>query len=923
METVSKRLPSASTEEQAPKRPKVTRDLLSNPISKSIDLQNLESSDDHDKISRLKSRINQLDYAFNLAHTKCEAYEIQLKQRAGEYKQELQDLCDKKSDAEARAIYHYKEAESAKKALAMIKMDHNAVSERQRRQLETLQLQNSDLTENLEREKRQRDIAQRSVTTKSSELTSLSNTLQESVDVLKRQVAEQRKTIEEGVDLQSDLSRKLKEAELKLQDLHYAHADAETIKAFDRQLKLQDDTQKMEIENIKLKKELKHYKEMYHDVELLREEKHSLQTRLRDMDKVLEDNLRLDLENTRLKTERLEWSGYLEKADGVDIETPKGIIYNLTKDREQSRLAQGVQSLYKAEIDTRDQIITKLEMHVAELKTALQEKERVHRSDLLTMDLLEKDKQLMCKHVNLLENELKLYDVEEATFMQASYDAQKTHRIRDLEGLLAELEGRMSQHAMNLIQQQMHPTATLTEPDVTAILPSGNAILAFLNQLSHGRQEWEQEKEALLVEIKMQTTTKQLMQQQIQLLESVIERQHITKDAPAPTDEPMQVDATIESEERILSLKANPADTEYSLRKRFMNQLREENAKLLTLVEKYQSAPAGTTLTIEDDATLCIPKVSVQSLKDQVQFLEDAVSKRDKRIVRLQQVFSKKIDQFMEAVTSVLGYRVTTFDEGKVRLESLYAEGSDLSFHITSLHNNHGYIKVVGRRKDDYMDTLQSAYDTFIKQRRSIPGFLSSATLELMDRQVEVYDPTMTHEAQGHDYIEADPLLDSHGHELVDPLPIDQEDELDESFQDEADDSGDNDYVQYDDNDVDGYDDDRLAELDENDDGVLENDPGATESDDDEDARIRHQERSYEATYRAYRYNNDENNETEEDEDDEMEHNDDTPDSSGYNDDEDEVDGDDDDDDGDEDDDDDDAPGTQQEDPIVLDDDSE
>lgn len=87
---------------------------------------------------------------------------------------------------------------------------------------------------------------------------------------------------------------------------------------------VQDDTRKIEIENIKLKNELKHYKEMYHNVEMLREEKYSLETRVQEMEQLKSDNLKLDLENTRLKQERMEW--YIHRSTTAIIIKNKIVI---------------------------------------------------------------------------------------------------------------------------------------------------------------------------------------------------------------------------------------------------------------------------------------------------------------------------------------------------------------------------------------------------------------------------------------------------------------------------------------------------------------------------------------------------------------------------------------------------------------------
>ncbi|ORZ11250.1 hypothetical protein BCR42DRAFT_104847 [Absidia repens] len=287
------------------------------------------------------------------------------------------------------------------------------------------------------------------------------------------------------------------ESDAQLKELNNAKFDTDAIVAFDRQIKLQDDTRKVEIENYKLKGELKHYKELYHNVEMLREEKYSLESRVRDMDKVMADNLRLDLENARLKMEKAEWAGYLEKTDGLDYETPQGIVYNLTKERYESRLASAQITALRNELENRDKLLSTLEIHMDELKKLNQDKDRIHRSDIFAMELLEKDKALLKKHVEMLENQYRLYDFEEENYMEGNYDIQKTQRIQQLEGLLKEYEQRLSVQAQDIIKSQMNASylSTVSVPPGPYIeLASGRSIVEFMSNLLNDKQSWIESK---------------------------------------------------------------------------------------------------------------------------------------------------------------------------------------------------------------------------------------------------------------------------------------------------------------------------------------------------------------------------------------------------------------------------------------------
>ncbi|CAO3644650.1 unnamed protein product [Cunninghamella blakesleeana] len=743
---------------------------------------------------------------------------------------------------------------------------------------------------------------------KESESFSQIQELETTINMLRQQVENQQKSISDGLERERNLTTKWSNTENILRELKDIKYDMEAINSFDQQIKFQDDTRKIEIENIKLKNELKHYKEMYHNVEMLREEKYSLETRVQEMEQLKADNLRLDLENTRLKQERLEWSGYLESNDGLDFETPKGIIYNLTKDREASRLTFEETKVLKSEINNKNEMISKLETHLNELKQINLEKDRIHRSDLVKLEILDKDKAMFRKHVDMLENQLKLYEVEEKNYMEGSYDAIKSQRLNELQGLLKELEQRLSNDGKELIHLQLQSTSGLSIPNGPYTeIASGKSIVEFLSALSEEKLSWAEDKIALQSEINTQQKTIQSNKAQLQSLYDFIERHDkdpnnllksmgsdnqdetsFSRIATAlETDESMYELQDDDDKERksvrILMLKNNPASTEYGIRKHRLEQLQKENEALLKQLEKYHhiskevvegedvdifsskkrklsvdndSEIIQQQQTLDSDNTPFIPIESLNNVKYEVESLKKDIDKKDKRINRLNEVFEKKISDFMETVETLFGYKVTTYDDdGKIRLESTFADGRDLSFHITSLMNDHGFVKVLGRKKDDYMYHLQSTYDTFVKERHSIPGFLSAATLELLDRQTEVYNPAVTHDFMNHDYIEENPIVDSQGHELVDPNPIDLENELDEDFVAQADDSGDDDYVEYNENDESGYDGDRLRFLNDQNDIVVTEDFDGKKLNEE----IWNQERSLEGYYGNENDNNNNN----------------------------------------------------------------
>ncbi|KAI8076889.1 mitotic checkpoint protein-domain-containing protein [Halteromyces radiatus] len=642
------------------------------------------------------------------------------------------------------------------------------------------------------------------------------------------------------------------------------------------------------MENYKLKNELKHYKEMYHNVEMLREEKYSLEARVRNMEQLSTENVRLDLENTRLKMEKLEWAGYLEKEDGLDIETPQGLVYNLTKERNESRWIVNQIDVFKKEMENRDQLILKLETHMNELKKTIQDKDRLHRSDVFAMELLEKDKIMLRKHIEALENQFKLYDIEESNYMEGNYDIQKTQRIQQLEELLKDFEGRLSDQGKDIIKSQMEASYSspgTISPGPYFELASGQSLFEFMSNLSQKKLEYMEDTKTLQSNLNNANSQINILRNQLSLLQDYFGRHGMDPSSTVSKENNITQanNATDTSSDhvRILALKENPASVEYGIRKRQLENLRQENKILLEQLLHYQTSTIDSSMDLSDDRQdqetimISIPKKTLQNMEDQKQALEQEVAKREKRIARKDEAYQRQLDQLADIMPGVLGYRLKpTYDGKMVLLESSYVNSKDLSFQVMFLKNGQSTVKVLGRNKQEYLRTLQSAYDTFITERKSIPGFLSAVTLDLQDRQAHIqpdmYDPTVTRDYDSHSYSEEDPLTDVHGHELVEPAAIDREDELDTDFVAQADDSGDNDYIECipdddEENNNDGYDEDRLKYFEGEDEEDTEDYEPKYEN-----REIHNQERSQEATYEEYSNNDDDDDNGNDDDDDDL-----------------------------------------------------
>ncbi|KAH8556722.1 spindle assembly checkpoint component Mad1 [Umbelopsis sp. PMI_123] len=183
-----------------------------------------------------------------------------------------------------------------------------------------------------------------------------------------------------------------------------------------------------------------------------------------------------------------------------------------------------------------------------------------------------------------------------------------------------------------------------------------------------------------------------------------------------------------EPKQRILQLKDNPASREQGIRQSMLDALKKENQELIARLQQSNDNPAMMRIF---EST--IPEQSFENLQAENERMANTVAQKEKRILRMQQVWAAKVREYHEAVSSLLGYKVDFSADGMVRLASMYADASDISFVFKSSENDQGTLKIVGANKDMYMKTLESSYNYCVNERGSIPAFLSAVTMELID----------------------------------------------------------------------------------------------------------------------------------------------------------------------------------------------
>lgn len=190
--------------------------------------------------------------------------------------------------------------------------------------------------------------------------------------------------------------------------------------------------------------------------------------------------------------------------------------------------------------------------------------------------------------------------------------------------------------------------------------------------------------------------------------------------------------------ERCLELRGNPAAKIHAVRTERLESLKAENAALLDRLAEVDKESASA----ESEGHGLVPRITYDRLVKENADMEAAHEKRLRRLKEVScrddngadiQIFGAKSKEFLEAVHSLLGWRIK-FDENgaDIRLTSMYAPKGrmGLTLKFTSNEGHFGTMAMMG----GMARSLEEARDFWVTERQSIPGFLAQVTTEMFEK---------------------------------------------------------------------------------------------------------------------------------------------------------------------------------------------
>lgn len=177
---------------------------------------------------------------------------------------------------------------------------------------------------------------------------------------------------------------------------------------------------------------------------------------------------------------------------------------------------------------------------------------------------------------------------------------------------------------------------------------------------------------------------------------------------------------------RVLCLKENPDQQWVDLRQAAMDRLKSENEALLKRLKDLEDN--GVRLGGNEDL---VPRESWDQVVREKQDLEGEVKQKEKRLLRLQQIFTSKSAEFREAIASILGLKLAFYPNGQVRVTSTYDLNASFVFQPTS--NTGGMKMQLVAQGEGGPQDIPNLMQYWIEKEQCPPGFMASVTLECFD----------------------------------------------------------------------------------------------------------------------------------------------------------------------------------------------
>lgn len=535
------------------------------------------------------------------------------------------------------------------------------------------------------------------------EIESKHSTLQKTLSDLRDDLANKDSALHTTQERLSQRETESGQLESEILQLKAQTGDADTIAVIKRELSEQvSHIRKLESTNREQNADLKHFRRVHKAVEVVEEEKRALENRVSLMSDIEKELREAQLQRQILEDERRSWTSYLENQGGagkVEFDSPEDMARALVKERlDNASLLQRIGAV-QPELLEKDEIIKSLEEERSKIHS---EMEKLRSSgagghDSRAKIRLERQRALAIKEVDLLREQIRTFDSEEQTYhSENQFDIIKSQRIADLEALV-------DQHRTEL--QTLNSEISTLESRTPAAPQS---------LLKRPREEDKDDHQ--LGQLSRKNRKLQEALSSVQSSYALLQNEHAALQSQLSS---LQQSAKT----RILSLRSNPTDSFEAAKVSTLTTLRQENKDLLAQLESRYDA-AGTKV---------VPQSTLESLRLEMKELEQQVKDKEKRMLRLKEIFGKKSLEFREAVFSLLGWKTDFRSNGKVALSLNMGNDGDEVEECIIFDGDNGTMKIAGGPDSAFALQIRPLIRQWVEGRRYIPGLMAGIILSKVE----------------------------------------------------------------------------------------------------------------------------------------------------------------------------------------------
>ncbi|CAJ0541367.1 Ff.00g080150.m01.CDS01 [Fusarium sp. VM40] len=662
------------------------------------------------EIESLKAEIGTLQYRMQTSDQEKEIALSQHNSKLEQARRREHDESQQRQAAEAERQKALAQAEALRQELEEVKESVDG----DRKQLERKAREAEDearlLQEQLEDLSTAKDdaarIADRKNTDMEMQITAFQKTIQEF-----EQENEQRENILQQTQAQlAEKDDQIANLEADVLRLKAQSGDAETMEIIRQELTEQvQHIRNLESTNREQLSELKHLRALSKAVEVVEEEKRTLQRRLESAELVEAELAEARIQRQRLEDERLSWAAYLRnnaEMNENEFDSPEAVARALVEERLTNASYVEKAGVLQAEITSAQNTIQSLNNEKSHLMSEVENAKSAANATNTDKARLRLDRQraLAVKEVEYLRAQLKTFDTEDETLQPEQFDQARSQRVQELEELVDKYKTEV---------QNLHAELSAVEPSAT-----GTPQPATGSKRSRAEDDSTQEQLGQL------TRKKRMLEEQVTKFQNKMAL--LEKDL-STSREQLQA-AKQQTQTRVLSLKSNPTSDFEAIKRSTLEALKKENEDLLAKLRSNGGSSSVPT----------IPTSVLSAMEREITAAKAETASAEKRTRRLKEVWGSKSQEFKEAIFSTLGWTVTFIPNGKMRVEStFYPSQTDEHENSIIFDGERGTMKVGGGPRSAFARRISDQIGFWVREKGCIPGFLAALTLEFYEEHTK------------------------------------------------------------------------------------------------------------------------------------------------------------------------------------------